>query len=179
VEVIAPRGDNFASELPIILPEVRGVITRPGGRVILDVGGDDVGARVLSAFASVLPADQADLLMVLNARRPFTDSVAGALKIMREIETASRLKVTGLVANTHLMDETTPETVREGIRAARELGAATGLPVRFCVMQRSVADAFGGAEDTAEHLPILTIERHIVAPFATPPPGACRRSRAV
>jgi len=58
--------------------------------------------------------------------------------MLREVEAAARLEVTGLVANTHLMDETTPEIVRAGIRSARDLEAATGIPVRFCTMQHGV-----------------------------------------
>lgn len=164
VEVVAPRGDHFASELPIILPEVRGVITRPGGRVILDVGGDDVGARVLSAFASVLPAEQADLLMVLNARRPFTDSVAGALKIMREIETASRLKVTGLVANTHLMEETTLEMLQEGVALAEGVARELGVSLRFVAAMGVLAEAARAAIP----YPVLAMQRRMLPPWISP-----------
>jgi hypothetical protein len=87
--------------------------------------------------------------------------------------------VTGLVANTHLMDETTPDTVREGIRVARELEAATGIPLRLSAMQRRLAEAFGGPGGTADQVPILAMERHIVAPFAPRPWGSRRRSSVV
>ena len=87
--------------------------------------------------------------------------------------------VTILVANTHLMDETTPEIVRAGIRSARDLEAATGIPVRFCAMQRGLAEAFGGPDGAADHLPILAMERHIVAPFAPTPRGVRRSSTVV
>jgi hypothetical protein len=182
VRLVAPTGDRYHADLPILLPEARTAAHNGNGshrRVIFDVGGDDLGARVLGSLSGLLDRQATDLLFVVNTNRPFAEDLPSLRQTLRDVQVAARLAVTGLVANTHLMDETTPETVREGIRAARELGAATGLPVRFCVMQRSVADAFGGAEDTEEHLPILTIERHIVAPFATAPPGACRRSRAV
>jgi len=99
--------------------------------------------------------------------------------MLREVQAAARLDVTGLVANTHLMDETTPDTVRDGIRAARELEAATRIPLRFCAMQRHLAEAFGGPGGTVEYVPILAMERHIVAPFARRPLGARRRSSVV
>jgi hypothetical protein len=87
--------------------------------------------------------------------------------------------VTGLVANTHLLQETTRETVQEGIRAARALQAATGIPVRFCAMLADLARVLGGTEGRVDGLPILAMERHIVAPFAPKPRGARRRSAVV
>ena len=98
---------------------------------------------------------------------------------LREVEAAARLKVTGLVANTHMMDETTPEIVRAGIRSARDLETATGIPVRFCAMQCRLAEAFGGPNGAADHLPILALERYIVAPFAPRLRGARRSSTVV
>ena len=87
--------------------------------------------------------------------------------------------MTGLVANTPLMDETTTETVRGGIRAARKLEAASGIPLRFCAMQPHLARALGGPEGHVEGLPILAMQRYIVAPFGSKPRGAQRRSTVV
>jgi hypothetical protein len=67
---------------------------------------DDLGARVLSSLADVLGDSLHAMLQILNARRPFTETVEGCLKIKNEIEAASRLRVTGLVSNTHLLEET-------------------------------------------------------------------------
>jgi hypothetical protein len=169
VEVITPRGETFASELPIILPEVRGAIRRGAGKVILDVGGDDVGARVLSGFAADL-AERAELLLVLNARRPFTDTVEGAVRIVREIEAASRLQVTGLVSNTHLMENTSAEIVQEGLDLARAVSEALHVPLRFVAVMREVADDLAGqgwsADDPAA--PLLTMQRRMLPPWISP-----------
>lgn len=164
LEVIVPRGEHFASELPIILPEVRGSILRDGGRVVLDVGGDDVGARVLSGFAADL-VDRADLVLVLNARRPFTDTVDGAVRIVREIESASRLRVTGLVSNTHLMENTTPELVQEGLDLAEKVGEALEIPLRFVALMEEVADAMANSSLPA---PVLRMQRRMLPPWISP-----------
>lgn len=168
IEVIVPRGETFASELPIILPEVKGAMTRDTGRLVLDVGGDDVGARVLASFGPVLRDDRADLLMVLNARRPFTDTVDGALRIIREIEAASRLKVTGLVCNTHLMEETQVEMIQEGVALAEAVGAEIGATVRFVAAMDSLAEAYVRAMDGAPPYPVLPMVRHMVPPWISP-----------
>ncbi len=130
IRVIYPHGEYHAADLPIILPEIRGAILEGQDFLILDVGGDDVGARVLSSLADLLVGRACAMLQVLNARRPFTDTVAGALKIRREIEAASRLPITGLISNTHLLEQTDVATVMEGLALARAVGREAGLPVR-------------------------------------------------
>ena len=165
MNVIVPKGETFASELPIILPEVRGSIQRETGRTVLDVGGDDVGARALSAFSAVLTPDRADMLMVLNARRPFTDTVDGALRIIDEIEAASRVRVTGLVANTHLMDETSTAMIEEGVALAVAVGEAREIPLRFVAVMQDVAE--GLAPDSLP-CPVLTMQRLMLPPWISP-----------
>ena len=182
IRLVAPTGDRFYADLPILVPEARTAARDGRGvcrRLILDMGGDDLGARVLGSLSGVVDRSAAEVLFVVNANRPFADDLPSLCAKLRDVEAAARLGVTGLVANTHLMEETTPEIVRAGIRAARALERATGLPVRFCAMQRRLAEAFGGPRATAEELPILAMERHIVAPFAVRPPGARRRSSVV
>jgi hypothetical protein len=168
VTVIVPRGETFASELPIILPEVKGAMMRTTGRLVLDVGGDDVGARVLSSFGPALRRDNAELLMVLNARRPFTDTVDGALRIIREIEASSRLQVTGLVCNTHLMEETTVEMIREGVDLAEAVGLETGATVRFVAALDEVAEAYAAAEQGRPPYPVLPMVRRMLPPWISP-----------
>jgi hypothetical protein len=165
VEVIVPRGETFASELPIILPEVKGAILRDTGRVVLDVGGDNVGARVLAGFAAALDPERAELLMVLNARRPFTDTVEGSVQMIREIEQASRLKVGGLVCNTHLMEETTADMVREGVDLAVEVGEAVSAPLRFIAVMEEVADRL---EEDGLPAPVLRMQRRLLPPWLSP-----------
>ena len=145
VRVIAPRGSQAFADLPIILPEIKRALRDNDTFVVLDVGGDAEGARVLSSFQSTFTQlrDQYEMLFVVNARRPFTDTADGALKILREIERTSQLEVTGLIANTHLIDETTPEIIREGVEVAMDLGSKTGLRMHYVVVHRKFESEFG------------------------------------
>ena len=182
IRLAAPTGDRFYADLPILVPEARAAVRGENGirsRLIVDVGGDDLGARVLGSLSGLLDRRTTELLFVVNANRPFAEDLPSLRQTLLDVQAAARLCVTGLVANTHLMDETTPDIVREGIRTARDLEAATGIPLRFSAMQRRLAEAFGGPQAVAEQLPILAMERHIVAPFAARPPGARRRSSVV
>lgn len=129
VEVVAPTGDTAFADLPILLPQVRGLLRDPGVRVVADVGGDEAGSRVLGSLADVLPETDSDLLLVLNFRRPFVETVEQAVAMGRGIEAASRRRLTGVVSNTHLKQETTPEVVREGYELAVRAAARLGVPV--------------------------------------------------
>jgi RecA/RadA recombinase len=162
IRVINPQGDFHSADLPIILPEIRGAVQGEAGLLIFDVGGDDVGARVLSSLADVFTDRAYSMLQVLNARRPFTDTAAGAMKIKVEIEAASRLRVTGLISNTHLLEETDAATVLDGLRLAREVGAAAGLPVAFVTANEDLRDSF---ETSAVDCPVLWIRRRMLPPW--------------
>jgi CobQ/CobB/MinD/ParA family nucleotide binding protein len=182
VRLVAPGGERFYADLPILVPEVRAAAgngTAGKSRVIFDVGGSDLGARVLGSLSGVLDRTATDLLFVVNGNRPFAEDLPSLRAMLDEVQTAARFPVTGLVANTHLMHETTRETVLAGIRAARELESATGIPLCFCAMQKELAQTFGKPGRSVDNLPILAMERHILAPFAPMPAGARRRSAVV
>ena len=182
IRLVAPTGNRFYADLPILVPEARAAGQNGAGRegrVLFDVGGAALGVRALGSISGLLNPKTADMLFVVNINRPFAEDLPSLRTMCDEVQAAARLPVTGLVANTHLMDETTPETVRGGIRAARKLEAASGIPLRFCAMQLHLARAFGGPEGHEEGLPILAMERYIVAPFGSKSRGAPRRSAVV
>ena len=139
ISVVAPKGENFYAEIPIILPEVRTLLKSSAGRVILDVGGDDAGATVLGSLRDAIPDGSYQLWAVLNARRPFTDTMEGSIQMIRSIERASTLSATGIVSNTHLLHETTAEIVGKGLLLAQKTAFKLSLPIPFAAVQESVA----------------------------------------
>ena len=100
------------------------------GVVIVDVGGDDVGSTALGRFSAAVSAGEYDLLYVVNPYRNLTQDPLYALDILREVEHASHLRVTGVVGNGHLKAETDAATAAEGARFALTVAEAAGLPVR-------------------------------------------------
>ena len=97
IELLAPTGENVHADLPIIVPQIRSHLRQNTRRLIMDVGGDDVGARVLGSLSDVVPRDDTDCLLVLNFRRPSTPDPERALAMVREIEAVGQLPVTGLI----------------------------------------------------------------------------------
>jgi hypothetical protein len=171
INVVAPKGEKFYAELPIIVPEVRGLLLSSAGRVILDVGGDDLGATVLASLRDAIPDGSYQLWIVLNARRPFTDTVQGSVEMIRKIEKSSTLKVTGVVSNTHLLHETTPEIVEEGLRLAREVSAELSLPIPFVAVQEKIIHS---VEAKSLGAPILPLHLTMRRPWEKEGPGGVK-----
>jgi hypothetical protein len=162
IRVIYPKGEFHAADLPILLPEVKGTLSSGEGYVIFDVGGDDVGARILSSLADVLADREYAMLQVINTRRPFTGEVEGCLRIKKEIEAASRLRITGIIANTHLMDETEAATVLDGIETAREVAERGGLTLEFATVDPGLHDRVAAERPGC---PLLPVERRMLPPW--------------
>jgi MinD-like ATPase involved in chromosome partitioning or flagellar assembly len=117
VKSIVPPGAQFYADLPIILPQIKGAIEKNEGKLLLDAGGDDVGARVLSSLSDAFVEGTYDMFLVLNANRPFTSTMDGCVKMINSIEQAARLKFTGLISNTHMMDDSTVDGALHGVAA--------------------------------------------------------------
>ena len=157
-----PEGAFGMADLPIIVPEVKTAIQRAEGKLILDVGGDDIGARVLSSLADAFTPGQYEMLLTLNAYRPFTADVAGTLTMMEEIETAGQLKFTGLISNSHLIELTTVAEIQHGIDLARKVSDQTGLPICFVSAVESVARQL---DRRSVPYPLLAIDRSLLKPW--------------
>jgi len=169
IRVVVPPGAQAWADLPIILPEIRGMLHPPAGMVtILDVGGDDVGARSLASFRTSIGDGEYELWQVINAKRPFTGTVDGCVRMMRAVEGASRWRVTGLVVNSHLIDETRADTVMDGWRLAQAVRARTGLPICGVAVMGALAEA---PELAAIDVPILRLRRHMRPPWLVTTPG--------
>ena len=140
VKVIVTSCGGVA-DIPALNPAVMSVFQDKKWNGVLDIGGDPIGARVLARFAHQIHEGEYDLLFVLNANRPETKDVECALNYMRGIEAECRLKVTGIVNNTHLCQETTAEEILKGAALARALSQRTGLPIVHHAVQKKFVDA--------------------------------------
>jgi hypothetical protein len=163
VDLVVPAGDNIFADLPIIVPQIRTLLRDGRRKVLVDAGGDDTGARALGSLADAVPRDETEHLLVLNFRRPFTETVEAAVAMIREIEAAARLPVTGVISNTHLMGETTAEIVRDGYCLATAAAAAVGVPVVSVVAEEGLAAALDPGDFAC---PIFPLRRLLQPPFA-------------
>ncbi len=162
VRVVAPEGEKTPVDMPVVQPDVRGLLVKSGPKVIVDVGGDPVGALIFGSVSDAVPRDDFEHLVVLNFARPQTETIEQAVAMVRAIQSAARLPVTGLVANTHLLGETTPETVSEGLRLTAQTAKVLALPVAFVAVEERLVGAF--PRDWAP-CPVLPLRRLVFPPF--------------
>jgi hypothetical protein len=131
IEVVVPPEEYLNADLPILSPVIAGMVRRPTGLTLIDAGGDDVGVTVLAALADSFKNKDVLMLQVVNPYRPFTETVAGCLKIRDEIENASKMQVGGLIGNANLINETTVQDIYQGHDFMNALSEKSGLPVAF------------------------------------------------
>jgi len=169
IEMIVPPDQFLQADLPILSPSISGLIRQPFGLTILDAGGDDVGATVLSSLSDSFQANsflkankKLRMLQVINPFRPFTETVQGCLKIKDEIEKASRMKITGFIGNANLIDETTTEHIDQGYDFVKRVSGETRLPVEFITVAENLLPQ---ANIKQFDCPILTIKRQLVPPW--------------
>jgi hypothetical protein len=162
VRLIAPEGDLYSADLPVILPEIRSLLRDKRESLLLDAGGDDVGTRALGSLSDAVPVEETDFFLVLNFRRTFTWDVDAAVAMARDIEATARLKVTGVISNTHLMGQTTVEVVEEGYSMALQAAARLGTRVTALAVEAGLAARLDAG---AYECPVLPLERMVRPPF--------------
>lgn len=125
----APAYANSNVDLPTLSLDFSALLSGDES-IIVDVGGDDEGAKALGQYAPIISAcESRALLCVVNKYRYLTREPDEALALLREIEEAGRLKCGGIVNNSNLGAETTVETVRNSLSYARGIARAADLPI--------------------------------------------------
>lgn len=134
IKLIAPDFANTNLDIPSIQFDVE-QLAASEDCLIIDVGGDDAGAIALGRYAESLEkyGDELEMFYVINQRRYLTHTPDEVIKLMYEIEAASRMKHTAIVNNTNLGKETTSEIIEASRPFAEETAERTGIPVKYTV----------------------------------------------
>ena len=106
----------------------------------MDVGGDNVGARVIGRFNHLIEEDDYDMFCVVNGNREQTQTANQVLEHIRAIEQSSGLKVTGLVNNTHLIRSTTVEDILKGQELVREVSKLSNIPIKYIACLENIVE---------------------------------------
>ncbi len=132
VRLIAPVYANSTLDIPSLSPAVHSALNDDSdGLVIIDAGGDDVGATALGQFAREISSRPYEMYYVVNHYRPLSAEAEDTVGLLHEIETASRLKATGVINNSHLKQETRVESILEAVSYGKEAARKVGLPLCF------------------------------------------------
>lgn len=155
IQVITTKYANTSVDIPALTWDLSRCLMDKTATLILDVGGDDAGAKVVGRYRNEIPADEAVQYFVLNFFRPETRTVEGALSILQEIRQASRMKVDYIINNSHLMEHTTWQDVLQGKAFAEEVSLASGIPIAFHAVMKSISTE----ESNSFNEPVFLMEK--------------------
>lgn len=148
VRLEAPLFANTNVDIPALTGVMGALMEDLSYDVILDVGGDDLGAKAVGRYADTIRKRTHYRYFVMNERRPFTENAQAASLVYDEIEKASVVPCCGIINNTNLLDETTPETILNGIPEVETLCKMKGVPLCYHVVEESLIPAILARSDS-------------------------------
>jgi len=134
------RGHHANLDLPMVSADVLSPLQDEAYRLVMDVGGDSVGARVIAQFHAYFKEGNYDMFFVVNRYREDTADLDGVLHHIRTIQATIGAPVTGLINNTNLIRETSVADVLYGQELVEQVSAATGIPIRYVSALEKVAE---------------------------------------
>ncbi|MBA7620473.1 hypothetical protein ES703_27822 [subsurface metagenome] len=162
IKVIAPEGEMAYADLPLISPEIKGLIQDSDYHLILDIGGDDIGTVVLGNFRYFIKDLDYEMLLVVNSYRPFTQSVSQIKQVAQEIENSSRLKISGIISNPNLSRQTDEKIIKQGYILIKQASQKLNLPIKFICIDEQFSQKIK-QENFVE--PIFYIKRFMHLPW--------------
>jgi len=137
VNVVASKYANSTLDIPSLSFDIRGIVSNDG-YTIIDVGGNDEGAKALGRYTDVLLPDNTDMFYVVNKYRYLTQNINDTLSLLREIEKVSSLKCTGIINNSNLGTETVCADIASSLPYAREIAKRAGTSLLFTAGRRDL-----------------------------------------
>ncbi len=114
-------------DFPALSGDLMGAISR-NITLIVDCAGSENGLKPLATFIDVLQTAQ--VWLVVNAKRP--ESFFDQIKPMIELfESRSHLKITGLVHNTHLLDQTNSDMILQAQNELEVISKKIHIPIVY------------------------------------------------
>ncbi|MCL2376719.1 MAG: ATP-binding protein [Defluviitaleaceae bacterium] len=149
--------NNTGQDLPAVSFAFTSRIVR-GDNVILDLAGGENGIKLLASCYNAIENSKApyEFLCVLNLFRPETNDAAKMVDFVRKINAISKLSVTGLVNNGHMLHDTTAQHVLASQQAVCEAADVLGIPVRYTQLRR---DIYEGIADKIASEKMLIFEK--------------------
>ena len=166
IRLIKPVYANTNLDVPSIGGEVFSIFDDSSAKAVLDIGGEDLGARVVSSLRPRFVPEETAVFMVVNLQRPFTATPQRVAAVAGELAAAAGLPLAGLVDNTNLLGIQDSGLLSESLAMMREAAGLIGVPVVF----RSALDAHAPAEwgnTMPDGTPLLRMEQTINYAFSS------------
>ena len=141
IKVISPTIGITTAELSTVPTDVYLAFNEKSYEVVLDVGGDDIGAIALGQFNELFRQESYDMYFVINTNRPQTRDASSIVEYIKSIEKSSRLNVTYLINNTNLSYDTDISHIYKGQNIIKEVAERLSIPVRYTSIKRDLAQS--------------------------------------
>lgn len=138
IRLISPMYANSNVDAPVLSGEVYVIFDDDSYRGVFDIGGEDMGATILGSMKTRLDNTDAELIMAVNTRRPFTSTADEIIIMASELQEASKMKITGFINNTNILEQTTPSDILEGEKILLEVSQKTGIPLVMTTVMEGV-----------------------------------------
>ena len=129
--MISPQYANTNVDVLSVSGEMYSIFDDPSYLGVFDIGGEDMGVRILSSMRSRFDFIPFRMYMVVNVFRPFTADAQGIVKMAQELADTSRLEISGFINNSNLLDNTTEDALITSDSILKEATALSGIPVVF------------------------------------------------
>ena len=152
-------------DAPTTVGGVRVHLADPESIVIMDVGGDHVGARLIGSFEKNLNHPNTQNFFVINAYRPWSRDLISIDGTMARVLGMARIELenVSIMSNPNLGTTTTAE---EAVEGTKKLEAMIGefLPIDYmCAMERLCPDIKGKV-----NMPLLPVELFLTYEWDVP-----------
>ncbi|MCL1904637.1 MAG: hypothetical protein FWG19_00750 [Methanomassiliicoccaceae archaeon] len=137
VKVISPTFAFTNVDIPA-LPASMYSIFDTDDDVIIDAGGDDVGATVLGRFSDKIRERGYEMLYVTNMYRPLISDPDDSARLLRSIEEVCKLKATAVVNNSHLKSLTDASVIMNSLGHAKEVSRSARIPLMCSTAPRGL-----------------------------------------
>lgn len=141
IRVISSIYANSNLDIPALPKEIYGCIENKDSLAVLDIGGDDRGAYALGRYTpSILKENDYENIFVVNFYRPLTKTAHEAFDVMKEIEGVCGIPFTGIINNSNIGWDTSPEDVLETEERTNKLCSISKLPLLAVAAEKNVAE---------------------------------------
>lgn len=136
IDVFSSLSEYRNAELMVLSKDIKEALINDNSIIIIDVGGDKEGAKVLKQYINLIKKYTYDINFVINTLRSDTRSLDQITYYIKTIEKISSLKVSNLICNTNLIDETTIDDIILGERLVESVSKELKIPFINTVIER-------------------------------------------